>query len=266
MGRSGTAVAREAAAMVLLDDHFATIVAAIREGRAVYDNVRKFITYIFASNVPEIVPFVAFVLFGIPLPLTVLQILAVDLGTDLLPALALGREPAEPDVMERPPRRRTERLLDASVLLRAYGWLGSIEAALSLGAFFFAYWLEGWRPGGELARQGALYARATTATFAAIVACQVGNVFACRSERAWLVQLGLLSNPLLLFAVGVEVALLALFVYWEPLARLFGFAPLLPAQWAALTVFPLLLLGAEEARKQVLRAAGLRSPRRTSAT
>ena len=98
MGLTGTDVAREAATMVLTDDNFATIVAAVEEGRRVYDNIRKFILYIFAHATPEVVPFLVFALSGgaIPLPLTVLQILAIDLGTETLPALALGREPAEP--------------------------------------------------------------------------------------------------------------------------------------------------------------------------
>lgn len=251
MGISGTDVAREAADMILLDDNFATIVAAIREGRSVYDNVRKFVTYIFASNVPEIVPFVVFALFAVPLPLTVLQILAVDLGTDLLPALALGREPPEPDVMDRPPRSRRQRLLDLRVLARAYGWLGPIEAALSLGAFFWVYWQAGWRPGHELAASGPLYAQATTATFAAIVACQVGNAWACRSERASVWSLGFFTNPLLGFAVVAEVALLLAFLHWPPLAWVFGFAPLHRDHWAPILCFPLLFLAAEEARKRL---------------
>ena len=111
MGASGTDVAREAATMVLTDDNFASIVTAVEAGRRVYDNVRKFIVYIFAHATPEVVPFLIYALSGgrIPLPLTVLQILAIDLGTETLPALALGREPAEPGLMDRPPRRRTRR-------------------------------------------------------------------------------------------------------------------------------------------------------------
>ena len=107
MGLSGTDVAREAATMVLTDDNFATIVAAVEEGRVVYDNVRKFIVYIFAHATPEVVPFLVFALAGgaVPLPLTVLQLLAFDVGTETLPSLALGRDPAEPGIMERPPRR-----------------------------------------------------------------------------------------------------------------------------------------------------------------
>jgi magnesium-transporting ATPase (P-type) len=249
MGATGTDVAREAADLVLADDNFANIVAAVREGRAVYDNVRKFVTYIFASNIPEIVPFVAFVLFGIPLPLTVMQILAVDLGTDLLPALALGTEPPEPGVMTRPPRPRSARLLDGPTLLRAYGWLGLIEGALCLAAFFFAYGLTGWRPGAPLAGTGVPYATATTMSLAGIVACQIGNVFACRSTHRSSRRLGFSTNRMLLAGIGVEIALLALIVYTPPLASIFGLAPLGLAHWAFLAPFAPLLLALEEARK-----------------
>ena len=143
MGESGTDVARQAADIILVDDNFASIIAAIEEGRAVYDNVRKFISYIFASNIPEVVPFIAFVLWKIPLPLTVMQVLAVDLGTDLFPALALGTEPPEPGVMRRPPRPRNQRMLDWTTLARAYLWLGMIEAALCMVGYFAANWLAG---------------------------------------------------------------------------------------------------------------------------
>ena len=121
--------------MVLTDDNFATIVAAVAAGRRVFDNVRKFIVYIFAHATPEVVPFLVFALSGgaIPLPLTVLQILAIDLGTEILPALALGREPAEPGLMDRPPRSRSEGVIRRAMLVRAWVFLGMIEAALVAG-------------------------------------------------------------------------------------------------------------------------------------
>ncbi len=252
MGRTGTDVAREAADMVLADDNFASIVAAIEEGRAVYDNVRKFVTYILASNVPEIVPFVAFVLLGIPLPLTVLQILAIDLGTDLLPALALGAELPEVDVMSRPPRPRHVRLLDRQTLLRSYAWLGAWEAALCMAGYFFAYWWAGWRPGEPLADDGPVYRTATTMSLAGVVACQVGNALACRSSQHSIATLGWFSNRALAWAMLAELGLLAALVYVEPLARLFGLAPLDPAHWAVLALFPGVVLGAEEVRKALL--------------
>ena len=253
MGVTGTDVAREAADMILADDNFASIVAAIEEGRAVYDNIRKFVTYIFASNIPEAVPFVLFVLWHIPLPLTVMQILAVDLGTDLLPALALGMESPEPDVMRRRPRARSQRLLDRTTLLRAYGWLGPLEAVLSLAGYFFAFWLAGWRPGTTLADSGTVYLTATTMSLAGIVASQVGNAFACRSLHESIWHAGLGGNRTLLIGIGVEIGLLLALVYVGPLASVFGLAPLTLPHWLMLATFAPLLLAMEEARKALGR-------------
>ena len=256
MGATGTDVARQAADMVLVDDDFGSIVAAIEEGRAVYDNVRKFVTYIFASNVPEIVPFVAFVLLRIPLPLTVMQILAVDLGTDLIPALALGAEPPEPDVMDRPPRSRQVRLLDRATLLRAYAWLGTIQAVLCLGGFVAVQALAGWRPGAPMIATGETYVVATTVSFAGIVACQTGNLFACRSTTSSSFSRLRTRNRLLLWGLAVELALCGLLIYIPPVAAVFGFAPPAATHWLLLATFPVLLLGLEELRKAVARRRG----------
>jgi magnesium-transporting ATPase (P-type) len=187
MGRSGTDVAREAATMVLTDDNFATITAAVEAGRRVYDNVRKFISYIFAHAVPEVVPFLVFALAGgaVPLPLTVMQILAIDLGTDTLPALALSREPAEPGLMERPPRPREQGVISGGMLARAWGFLGLISAALVMAAFFLTLQRAGWHPGAATGPGSALnhaYRQATTVTWLGIVACQIGTAFAVRTE------------------------------------------------------------------------------------
>ena len=175
MGRSGTDVAREASTMVLTDDNFSTIVAAVEAGRRVYDNVRKFIFYIFAHATPEVVPFLVFALSGggIPLPLTVLQILAIDLGTEILPALALGREPAEPGPHATPPRERTENVIRRAMLMRAWLFLGLIEAALVLAGFAFVLLGAGWSFGDDVGVDSPLhddYLQATTMTFAGIVA------------------------------------------------------------------------------------------------
>jgi len=255
MGRRGSDVAKEAAVMVITDDNFASIVAAVREGRAIYANIGKFVRYIFASNVPELVPFLASVLLRIPLPLTVMQILAVDLGTDLLPALALGGEPPEPGVMDRPPRPRSARLLSAGRLLHAYGFLGLIEAALALLAFFWTYHLAGWRPGSPMAASGELYRRATTMTLAAIVAAQVGNVFACRTERESVFRVGAATNLLVLAGVVAEVTILLGLILVPALRAVFGLAPLGAAEWGPLLCFPAIVLGCEEGRKWVVRSA-----------
>ncbi len=259
MGRSGTDVAREAATMVLTDDNFATIVAAVAAGRRVYDNVRKFIVYIFAHATPEVVPFLVFALAGgaIPLPLTVLQILAIDLGTEILPALALGREPAEPGLMERPPRARGESVIRREMLVRAWLFLGGIEAALVLGGFFFVLLRAGWSPGAAVGAGTALhgpYREATTMTFAAIVACQVGTALAARTDRVSLHSIGFFSNPLLLWGIASEIAFLALLVYLPPLHGVFGTARLGLAEVAFLAPLPLVVWGADELRRAVSRA------------
>ncbi len=255
MGMRGSDVAKEAAAMILTDDNFASIVSAIEEGRAVYTNIKKFIAYIFASNIPEVVPFIAFALFRIPLPLTVMQILAVDLGTDLVPALGLGTEPPEPGTMDQPPRPRNKRLLDLPLLLRAYCFLGPIEAAASMAGFFLIYWQSGWRPGMSMADSGALYVAATTMSLAGIVASQMGNVFACRTERESIFRVGFFSNKLVLWGLATEVAILTALVYTPVMQEIFGLAPLVFRDWALLLVFPPVLLLLEEARKWIVRRA-----------
>ncbi len=253
MGLSGTDVAREAADIVLLDDHFATIVNAIEEGRAVFENIRKFLTYILTSNIPEILPYLAFVLFRIPLPLTVIQILAVDLGTDMLPALALGAEKPHADVMNRPPRPRHERLLSWSVLARAYLFLGPLEALGALAAFFFVLEAGGWHYGDLPLSTDPLYLQATTACLAAIVLAQMVNVFVCRHPLlpAW--RFPFFENRLLLVGLATEALLLLAIVYTPLGNRLFGTAPLAADVWLFALPFALLLGFAEEARKWVNR-------------
>jgi magnesium-transporting ATPase (P-type) len=183
-----------------------------------------------------------------------MQILAVDLGTDLLPALALGAEPPEADVMDRPPRPRGARLLGARRLLRAYAFLGAAEAALSLLAFFWTYWLAGWRPGLPMAATGPLYRRATTMTFSAIVAAQVGNVFACRTDRESVFRAGLFSNPHVFLGIAAEIGLLLVLILVPPLPRIFGLAPLSVSEWSFLFLLPPTMLVLEETRKWVVRS------------
>jgi calcium-translocating P-type ATPase len=264
MGRSGTEVAREAATAVLTDDNFATVVAGVEEGRRVYDNVRKFVLYIFAHAVPEVVPFLVFALSGglVPLPLTVLQILAIDLGTETLPALALGREPAEPGLMARPPRRRGENVIDRTMLLRAWGIMGVVSAALTLGLFFLVLLRAGWTPGaptGDGAPLHQAYLQATTASFAAIVACQIGTAFASRTQRSSLRSIGLLSNPLLLGGVAFEVLFAAALVYVPPLQDVFGTAALPAWVLGLLVPMPVLVWGVDEVFRAVRRRRHRRS-------
>ncbi|EXI82799.1 MAG: Calcium-transporting ATPase [Candidatus Accumulibacter appositus] len=177
MGLSGTEVAKEAADMVLMDDNFATIVQAVEEGRTIFANIKKFIAYVLTSNVPEILPFIAFVAIDAPLALTVVLILTIDLGTDILPALGLGRELPEEDVMKQPPRRRDERLLTWPLLGMSYGIIGMLQAAAGFFAFFVVLERGGWVWGAELPTSSLLYQTAVTSFFAAVVICQVADVW-----------------------------------------------------------------------------------------
>lgn len=251
MGKRGTDVAREAADMILLDDNFATIVTAVEEGRAVYANIRKFLTYFLTSNVAEALPFVAFVLFGVPLPLTVLQVLLIDLGTDLLPGLALGVEGPEPGTMKQKPRGLSASVVTRGLLVRALGWLGMLAALLGLTGYFIFQWdVTGHL--GSYVEEGALYRQATTITFLGIVACQVGNAFACRSERTSLFRLGLKSNRALLFAIAAEMLMVAVLIAAPPLRDVFDLEPIEPRYWPMLAAFPFVFLGAEELRKLIV--------------
>ncbi len=264
MGLNGTDVAREAADIVLIDDNFATIVSAIEQGRAVYQNIRKFMTYILSSNVPEIAPFLAMVVFKIPPALTILQILAIDLGTDMVPALGLGAELPEAGIMQQLPRPKDKPLLDRGLLLRAYLFIGLIEAIAGMTGFFLVWWshdytladLQQVTP-AILAHTAdpavtAIYQQATTMTLAAIVACQVGNIFACRSDRASIFKIGWFSNRLVWVGIAVELGLLLAIINITPLSQVFGTAALTSWQWLVLLACPPLVLIADELRKKML--------------
>ncbi|HEY7890786.1 MAG TPA: cation-transporting P-type ATPase [Solirubrobacteraceae bacterium] len=258
MGRSGTDVAREAATMILTDDNFATITAAVKAGRRVYENIRKFIVYIFAHATPEVTPFLVFALSGgaVPLPLTVLQLLAFDVGTETLPALALGREPAEPGLMARSPRRRSEGIIQRSMLLRAWLFLGLISALLGMGGFFYVLIKAGWHPGDPTGAGHPLnhgYREATSMTFFSMVACQIGTAFAARTERASLRSVGVFSNRLLLWGIAFELALAGAIIYVPVLQSLLGTEPLPPDALALALPFPFIVWGADELRRYLLR-------------
>jgi calcium-translocating P-type ATPase len=258
MGRSGTDVAREASTMVLSDDNFATIVAAVEAGRRVYDNIRKFLLYIFAHTTPEVTPFLVFALGGgaIPLPLTVLQLLAFDVGTETLPALALGREPAESGLMQRPPRKRTESVIQPPMLLRAWLFLGIICAVLAMAGFFYVLLKAGWQPGDPTGKGAPLhhaYQQATTMTFLGMIAGQIGTAFAARTERASLRSVGVFSNRLLLWGIVFELALAAILIYTPPFQSLLATAALDPDMLVFVAPFPFIVWGADELRRWLLR-------------
>jgi calcium-translocating P-type ATPase len=257
MGASGTDVAREASDLVLLDDHFATIVAAVELGRATFTNIRRFLTYHLTDNVAELVPFMAWAVTGgrLPLALGVLQILALDIGTDLLPALALGAEPPGPRTMRG--RMARGALISRGLIGRVFGVLGPAEAVAEMAAFTAVLLAGGWA-WGRVPSAGLLTA-ASGSAFTTVVLGQLATAFACRSETRWVGRLDWRGNPLLLGAVVIEVGILFVFIGVPPLARLLGgtFPPTLGWLIAA-AVIPLVFL-ADAAAKAV--RARVRSPR-----
>jgi magnesium-transporting ATPase (P-type) len=216
MGRSGTDVAREASDLVLLDDHFGTIVTAIEHGRATFDNVRRFLTYHLTDNVAELTPFLVWALSGgsFPLALTVMQILVLDLATDTFSAVALGAERPAHGTLGSPPV--AGRLLDRTVAVRAFGVAGPTEALLEMAAFVATFFAAGWRLGDPFPG-GTDLAMASGAAFAVVVLAQTANAFACRSatEPPW--RLGWFSNRLLVIGASIELLLAALFLFWPVL-------------------------------------------------
>ena len=273
MGRNGTDVAREAADIVLLDDNFATIVEAVRYGRGVVSNIRKFITYMLVANLSEAAPFIAMVALRIPAALTVMQILAVDLGTDVLPALGLGAELPEPGLMHQPPRPRHAPLLDRHVMRRSYLFLGLLEAGLSMGAYLLV-WQQagvGFRELQALAPQllhhsapsqlQTVQLQASSAAFATIVFSQVGVLMACRSEWRSAFHLLREPNPLLWFGVGSELVLLSALILVPALGRSFNMVPF-PAPFLGwMLLAPLTIVLADDLRKLALRRGWLPPPR-----
>lgn len=253
MGLKGTDVAKEASDIILLDDNFATIIKAIEEGRAVYDNIKKFITYILTSNIPEILPFIAYVLFPIPLPITVVQILAIDLITDILPAIGLGNEPAEADIMQRPPRRSTERLVSFKTFIRSYALIGPAEAFMSFLVFFTVLYGGGWSWGAPLATDTALYGQAAGAFLATIIFSQIGNVMACRTNRQSALPYLLRINPWIMAGILVEIVFIISIIYIPVFHHFFSTFTLEVQSWLLILLAPWVIFTIEELRKYLAR-------------
>lgn len=233
MGQSGTDVAKEASALVLSDDNFATIISAVREGRAIYDNVRKFIRYLLACNVGELLTVFLTMLLGLPLPLKPLQILWVNLVTDGLPAMALGVEAGDSDLMRRPPRKKTEGVF-ARGLARKILTRGMLIGVTTTGVFAVSLRLTG---NLQLAR---------TMAFATLVFCQLFHVFDCRSENLSILEKGLFSNPFLVLAVLISTLMFLAVIYLPTARSLFDTAVLSSSQWAVLLTcsgLPTFLIG-----------------------
>jgi magnesium-transporting ATPase (P-type) len=185
--------------------------------------------------------------------MTVMQILAIDLGTDMVPAIGLGAEPPEAGIMERPPRSQKEPLLNTRLLGKALFWYGMIESVASMSAYFFMNWLNGW-PGVPLAAEGTLtYMMATTMTLAGVVATQVGAVMGCRTDRASIFRIGFFTNRLILWGILVELILLGILVYTPFLQPIFNTAPIGLIGWLYVFAWTPVIFFLDELRKAILR-------------
>lgn len=254
MGKTGTDVTREAADMILLDDNFQSIVAAIEEGRTVYFNIKKFITYILSSNVPEIVPYILQFFLKIPLPLSVIQILTIDLGSDMLPGLALGSERPEKNIMKRPPVSKDEKILDREVFKRGYFMNGLIEGLAAMFGFLAFLFLMGWQY-GDLSISGTLLHRqAMTMTLLGAIFCQLLNVWTLRSYEfsAW--SMGLFSNRLLWLALGLEGLWIWALLNNPWVQSIFNTASIDWPYLLLLLPFPILLFSIHESYKASIRS------------
>jgi Ca2+-transporting ATPase len=238
MGKVGTDVAREASHMVLLDDNFATIVAAVREGRRIFDNIRKFIRYIMTGNAGEILTLFLAPLLGLPIPLLPIHILWVNLVTDGLPGLALSTEPAERGIMQRPPRRPTESILSGGMLWQIV-WIGLLIGGLTLGTQAWA--LQQHNPHWQ------------TMVFAVLTFAQLFNALVMRSEHQSLLQLGLFSNRAMSGALLITVALQLMVIYVPVLQAVFRTDALSPAELAFCIGVSALVLPAVELEKWLVR-------------
>ena len=260
MGIAGTDVAKEAADMVLLDDNFASIVNAVEEGRAVFENIRKFLTYILVHNVAELIPYLGFLLFKIPLALTPVQALSIDMA---LAALGLGVERPDPQIMRRPPRPQGERLMNWPLAFRAYLFLGLIEAAAAMAVFFFVLNRAGWKYGQNLAAQDPVYVQATTACLSTIIVMQIVNVFLCRNATRSDISIGFFGNTLIILGVISEIAIILLINYTPWGNSLLGTAAIGEEVWVFVIPFAAGKLILEELRKWFARKRLLSSSSRS---
>jgi Ca2+-transporting ATPase len=257
MGASGTDVAREAADIVLLNDSFASIVKAVESGRAIYENIRKFIVFVFAHNIAELIPYILYAvlstsLFSIPLPLLVVQVLAIDLAIDVIPSLALSREPPEAGIMQEPPRSIKERLFTSKVFARSL-FIGTIIAVGAIYLCLSTWMAGGWQFGQPLADDDPVYIKGVTMTFAGIVVAQAGNVLVCRTNKQSAFRNSLMKNKWIVWGIAAQLSILALIIYVPLLQQVFGTTGLGLMEWFYLLLLAVAVILAEETRKAIVR-------------
>jgi sodium/potassium-transporting ATPase subunit alpha len=251
MGKEGTDVARESAQIILLDDNFASIVAGIEEGRTVFSNIRKFTNYVLVSNGPEILPYLIYVLLPVPLALTVIQILSIDLGTDIIPSMALGQEPPDPEEMKKPPRDRSKGLLTLPLISHSYLFLGLLEGLWSLFLFFYVLVEGGWQYGQELSSNTPLYQSATGIALSTILLMQIGNLLGRRFAYRSGLDLGILRNKLILTGIVIQIVFSWAVLYFPPMQKILRTAPVAKEIYFLAWFGILLIFGMDYLRKKI---------------
>ena len=260
MGITGSEVTKETAAMILADDNFATLVAAVEEGRAIFDNIKKYLIFLLSCNLAEILMLTGAFFLGMPLPLIALQILWVNLTTDGLPALALGVDPKAPDIMSRPPRPPAEGVFSPSVnaLLAA---IALYLTAILIPLFGYYYYYNPW----GLSDPKMVLTEAQTMVFITLVLAELVNAFNCRSDYLSLFKVGVFGNRFLILAVLASLVMMVMVIEWDPLSRLFHTTPLRWLDWVLAAGLGLTLVPIVELTKWIIRRRG-RPRRRTALT
>lgn len=250
MGITGTDVSKEAADMVLVNDSFETIVHAIEEGRTIYENLKKFVFYIFSCNIGELVTVFTAILLGIPAPLTAVLILAVNLGTDVLPALALGVDPREPGIMKKPPRSQKDHIMKRG-FIGHFTYLGIMIGIIVVSMYFWMLYRYGWQWGMPLHKENLTYLKASTSALTLLVFIQMINAFNCRSLKYSIFKLGFFTNRWLLKAIGISVLTVFAFVELPLFQKFLHTTHLTWKEWGTLAMASFIILGIEEIRKYV---------------
>ncbi len=248
MGIIGTDVAKEASDMILLDDNFASIVEGIKEGRTIFQNLKKFVYYVFTSNVSEFFTVVIGVLLQIPSPIMAVQILAIDLGTDILPSFSLGLEPSEPDIMNRKPFGLNDKIIDSAGIWRLIR-VGLIMAIGAVIAFILSMKRGGWDFGNKIDASSVLYIRSTTAAYAVLSITQMANLLQARSENLSVFAIGFFKNKYAIGAVVFSVGILLSFMYLPIAQKYLHMTPIMWQDWVAVAIVTIVVFVFEEGRK-----------------
>merc|ERR1719309_1298061 len=277
MGIAGSDVSKQAADMILLDDNFASIVTGVEEGRLIFDNLKKSIAYTLTSNIPEISPFLLFILADVPLPLGTVTILCIDLGTDMVPAISMAYEFAESDIMKRPPRNPfTDKLVNERLISMAYGQIGMIQASAGFFVYFVIMAENGFWPSRLLGIRKAWDSKAIndlresygqewtyadrkileytchTAFFVSIVVVQWADLIICKTRKLSVFQQGM-KNWFMNFGLVFETLLAAFMSYTPGMDKGLKMYPLKFSWWFPAVPFSLLIFVFDEERKYLLR-------------